>query len=112
MCCFSREVQEVKNTRIFGRVSSQGNQCLIYQMALGADEEVAMILPVPVRSGLGDNAVTFLNLRKYPGIFADLHQGFPKSSTTYGTDPRCLYVNGRYIDEHMMVRFLDKAPGK
>jgi RimJ/RimL family protein N-acetyltransferase len=27
----------------------------------------------------------------------------------YGTDPRCLYVNGRYIDEHMMVRFLDKA---
>ena len=30
----------------------------------------------------------------------------------YGTDPRCLYVNGRYIDEHMMVRFLDEAPGK
>jgi RimJ/RimL family protein N-acetyltransferase len=28
--------------------------------------------------------------------------------TTYGTDPRCLYVNGRYIDEHMMVRFLDR----
>ena len=32
--------------------------------------------------------------------------------TTYGTDPRCLLVNGRYIDEHMMVRFLDEAPGK
>lgn len=31
---------------------------------------------------------------------------------TYGTDPRCLFVNGRYIDEHMMVRFLDEAPGK
>ena len=30
----------------------------------------------------------------------------------YGTDPRCLYVNGRYIDEHMMVRMLDAAPGK
>jgi ribosomal protein S18 acetylase RimI-like enzyme len=30
----------------------------------------------------------------------------------YGTDPRCLYVNGRYIDEHMMVRLLDEAPGK
>jgi RimJ/RimL family protein N-acetyltransferase len=29
----------------------------------------------------------------------------------YGTDPRYLYVNGRYIDEHLMVRFLDKAPG-
>lgn len=30
----------------------------------------------------------------------------------YGTEPRSLFVNGRYIDEHMMVRFLDKAPGK
>jgi ribosomal protein S18 acetylase RimI-like enzyme len=31
---------------------------------------------------------------------------------TYGTEPRYLFVNGRYIDEHLMVRFLDKAPGK
>lgn len=30
----------------------------------------------------------------------------------YGTEPRSLCVNGRYIDEHMMVRFLDEAPGK
>ena len=30
---------------------------------------------------------------------------------TYGTEPRYLYVNGRYLDEHLMVRFLDKAPG-
>lgn len=29
----------------------------------------------------------------------------------YGTDPRYLFVNGRYVDEHLMVRFLDKAPG-
>lgn len=30
----------------------------------------------------------------------------------YGTDPRFLYVNGRYVDEHLMVRFFDEAPGK
>lgn len=30
----------------------------------------------------------------------------------YGTEPRALFVNGRYVDEHLMVRFLDKAPGK
>lgn len=30
----------------------------------------------------------------------------------YGTDPRFMAVGGRYIDEHLMVRFLDKAPGK
>ncbi len=29
----------------------------------------------------------------------------------YGTEPRYLFVNGRYLDEHLMVRFLDKAPG-
>lgn len=28
----------------------------------------------------------------------------------YGTEPRSLCVNGRYIDEHMMVRFFDTAP--
>jgi RimJ/RimL family protein N-acetyltransferase len=32
--------------------------------------------------------------------------------TIYGTDPRCLLVNGRYIDEHMMVRFLDEGARK
>ncbi|MDV3252376.1 GNAT family N-acetyltransferase [Devosia sp. BK] len=26
----------------------------------------------------------------------------------YGTEPRYLYVNGRYLDEHLMVRFLDR----
>ncbi|GGF41705.1 hypothetical protein GCM10011321_35380 [Youhaiella tibetensis] len=30
----------------------------------------------------------------------------------YGTEPRSLNVNGRYVDEHLMVRFLDKAPGE
>lgn len=29
---------------------------------------------------------------------------------TYGTEPRYLYVNGRYVDEHLMVRFLDREP--
>ena len=29
----------------------------------------------------------------------------------YGTEPRYLFVNGRFCDEHLMVRFLDKAPG-
>ena len=32
--------------------------------------------------------------------------------TLYGTDPRYMSVDGRYVDEHMMVRFFDEAPGK
>ncbi len=31
---------------------------------------------------------------------------------TYGTDPRFIFVNGRYVDDHLMVRFFDKAAGK
>ena len=27
---------------------------------------------------------------------------------TYGTEPRALFVEGRYIDEHLMVKFLDQ----
>lgn len=30
----------------------------------------------------------------------------------YGTDPAFQYVNGRYVDEHLMVRFFDEAPGE
>jgi RimJ/RimL family protein N-acetyltransferase len=30
----------------------------------------------------------------------------------YGTEPRSLYVDGRYIDEHLMVRFLDEGARK
>lgn len=87
MCCFSREVKEVKNTRIFGRVGPQGNQVLIYQMALTADEEVAMVLPIPVKSGQGEKAVTFFDLQGYLNVFDDLHQGFPVPASTYGAGP-------------------------
>ena len=31
---------------------------------------------------------------------------------TYGNDPRAFYTNGRFIDDLLMVRFLDEAPGK
>ena len=30
----------------------------------------------------------------------------------YGVDPRALRIDGRYYDEHLMVRLLDEAPGK
>ena len=30
----------------------------------------------------------------------------------YGTEPRALMVNGQYIDEHLMVKFLDQKESK
>jgi hypothetical protein len=77
MCCFSRRVEEVKNTRIFARMGAKGRQVLVYQMALEAKEDLAMVLPIPVVKGTGEDGVTFFDLSKYAALFADLALLFP-----------------------------------
>lgn len=84
MCCFSGPVHEVKNTRIFARVGQRGHQAIIYQMGIQADQEVAMVLPIPVKAGEGEKAVTFHDLQGYPALFDDLHKAFPVPASTYG----------------------------
>lgn len=83
MCCFSGPVHEVKNTRIFARVGQRGHQAIIYQMGIQADQEVAMVMPIPVKAGEGEKAVTFHDLQGYPALFDDLHKGFPVPASTY-----------------------------
>jgi hypothetical protein len=78
MCCFSRPVQSVSATSIFARSWAEGRQFLVYSMALRAKEALAMVLPVPVQPGSGEKALTFINLKEYPGFFADLRKGFPE----------------------------------
>lgn len=70
-------MEEVKNTRIFARVGAKGRQVLVYQMALEAKEDLAMVLPIPVVKGTGEDGVTFFDLSKYPALFADLALLFP-----------------------------------
>ena len=77
MCCFSRPVKHVHNTSIFARVSERGNQILIYSMSLDTAEEVAMILPIPVRAGTTEDELNFINLENYPDLFEDLSKMFP-----------------------------------
>jgi hypothetical protein len=97
MCCFSRPVEEVKNTRIFARLGAKGNQVLIYQMALHAKEDLAMVLPIPVEKGTGEDGVKFFDLSKYPELFADLHWLFPvreyAGGGTFGGPPRSAGVD-------------------
>jgi hypothetical protein len=38
-----------------------------------------MVLPLPVRRGAGDDAVTFVDLSGYPDFFRDLGRAFPES---------------------------------
>src|ERR1700683_1546318 len=78
MCCFSKKVDLVADTNIFARASKEGRQFLVYSMRFKAGEDLSMILPIPVPKETKDDAVTFINLEKYPKFFDDLRAGFPE----------------------------------
>ena len=78
MCCFSRPVEHVSQTRIFARSPSKGRQYVVYSMTIDAKEDLAMILPIPVPEKSPEDAVKFINLEKYPEFFTDLKKGFPE----------------------------------
>jgi hypothetical protein len=78
MCCFSRHVDSVSDTRIFARSAEKDGQFLVYSMKLSAKEDLAMVLPLPVPRGSGEDAVRFISLQDYPEFFEDLSAGFPE----------------------------------
>ena len=85
MCIFTGEVETVKNTRIFAREVEAGVQGLIYQMDVSAPKEVAMVLPLPVKTPVWEKGVRFLNLDEYPDLFDNLSEVFPRK-TAWGSD--------------------------
>jgi hypothetical protein len=76
MCCFSRRVQKVANTSIFARASKDGKQFLVYSMLLAANEDLAMILPIPTPKASKEDAVRFISLKEYPTFFLDMERPF------------------------------------
>ena len=84
MCCFTKNVESVTDTNIFARLGSKGNQVLIYQMNFKSKEELAMVLPIPVKAGAGEKAVTFFDFSGYLQVFANLGELFPVQAKTYG----------------------------
>lgn len=87
MCCFTGKVEGVKNTRIFARLGERGNQVLIYQMSLKAAQDLAMVLPIPVKEGSGEDAVKFFDISKYEDVFEDLRELFPMPKLNFLGDP-------------------------
>jgi len=83
MCIFSGAVESVNATRIFGRMTDDGVQYLVYQMDFSAEDEVAMILPFPCDKDRGEPE--FINLEEFPGFFKGLDKQFPKPRTRGGT---------------------------
>jgi hypothetical protein len=78
MCCFSRPVESVTQTRIFARNAGDSRQFLVYSMHLSAGEDLAMILPLPVPKGTGERGLKFINFEKYPNFFVAMEDGFPR----------------------------------
>jgi hypothetical protein len=72
MCCFSGKIERVDATNIFARMIEPGQQLLVYEMQLSAKHDVAMILPIPVVPGSGEDAVRFHSFKRYPELFRDL----------------------------------------
>jgi hypothetical protein len=81
MCIFTGAVA-VRGTRIFGRVHrglhDATEQFLVYQMAFGATQDTAMVLPLPIAPGHGDAALRFIDLSTYPKFFEALDLLFPQ----------------------------------
>ncbi len=78
MCCFSRPINSVTQTKIFARLITRQNQSIAYQMRLDTPEDVAMILPLPIVEGSKEDSVKFIDLSGYEDFFKDLKKGFPE----------------------------------
>src|SRR5215831_19558066 len=76
MCCFSQPVISVSGTNIFARPDADARQLLVYSMTLNAEKELAMILPLPVKTPAQEKDLKFIDLKEYPEFFADMEVGF------------------------------------
>lgn len=75
MCCFSGPVERVKNTSILVRRCG-GRQLVVYEMNLTTSEPVAMILPLHVAPGSGEDALRFIDLGMHTEFFDQLDSTF------------------------------------
>ena len=70
-------------TSIFARRDDEGGrQFLAYRMAIAANEPIAMVLPVPVPAGAGEDALQFISLEGYAAFFEGLEHAFPAMSVS------------------------------
>ncbi|MFO0756190.1 MAG: hypothetical protein U0359_06845 [Byssovorax sp.] len=72
MCIFSQPVRWVSGTNIFARELADGRQLLAYEMTVHADQDLAMILPLPVPPGAAEDAIEWVDLSGYPELFTHL----------------------------------------
>jgi hypothetical protein len=72
-------VRFVGGTQIFARraADAEPRQLLAYAMNVELDEELAMVLPLPVPPGPAEDSVRFIDLEGYARFFDDVASAFP-----------------------------------
>lgn len=81
-----RPPEEISGTRIYGRFRDERIQQLAYSMQVSAVDDLAMVLPLPVVPGSGEDAVCFIDLSGYKRFFIAMDSGFlaPESRAPAG----------------------------
>lgn len=83
MCIFTGPVERVAKTCIFARADG-GDQILAYQMDFETRQDVAMVLPLPVPQGAGDDALRWIDLSGYPRMFHDIETEYRSYCRSFG----------------------------
>jgi hypothetical protein len=78
MCCFSQPVKSVQATNIFARAGDDDREFIVYSMSIDAPIDVAIILPLPVKTPAGEKDVAFLDLHGISDFFVQMDSGFPQ----------------------------------
>jgi hypothetical protein len=89
------------------------SQVLAYGMNLSTAIEVAMVLPLPVAPGSGEDAIRFIDLSEHPHMFEDFHYLFSemitrakKGGVSLGFSRKTLVVHdiGAFIASYVPTR--------
>ncbi len=105
MCVFAGEIERVSNTRIFASAAPRGRQRLVYSMDLVTDRHVAMILPLPVAQGSGEDAVRFVDFSGYEEFFDDLAKFFRSRSMAGGDVASASFEEPTTLQVHQVGDF-------
>ncbi|MEM7013926.1 MAG: hypothetical protein AAF585_20895 [Verrucomicrobiota bacterium] len=76
-------------------------------MKFRADEDLAMILPLPTKRSSGEDAVEFINLEDCPDLFEDIEKGFPTRQLGGATlsDPLSVFLSEDQLEVHDVGAF-------
>jgi hypothetical protein len=94
----------VEETRIYARCEGS-RQLIVYELQLVASGELAMVLPIPVLRGSGEDAVAFVDLTSSPAFFRALEFAFRPPVGELGMQPQSRLAKSQALVVHQVGAF-------